>query len=99
MASFIPPPPPEEGSTFQVRRRRAAKLTNFFGVNYRELMSEILESIEKGIEEESGRGTLKPDEIQVCIFSFLHGISVLIYLGQDLVQKLRNLKTKRNSLV
>lgn len=52
---------------FQVRRRRAAKLTNFFGVEYRELMSEVLESIEKGIEEESGRGTLKPDEIQVRI--------------------------------
>ena len=49
LASVVPPPAPEEGYAFQVRRRRAAKLTNFFGVNYRELMSEILESLEKGI--------------------------------------------------
>ncbi|KAI0962312.1 hypothetical protein AcV7_001182 [Taiwanofungus camphoratus] len=53
-----------EDSTFQRRRRRAAKLTQFFGVNYRDLMSEILDSIEKGLEEERGKGTLKPDEIQ-----------------------------------
>lgn len=58
-------PEPEEAE-FQTRRRRAAKLTQFFGVNYRDLMSEILESIEKGLEEEGGLGTLKPDEVQVC---------------------------------
>ena len=50
---------------FQWRRRKAAKLTQFFGVNYRDLMNEILESIEKGLEEERGRGTMQPDEIQV----------------------------------
>ncbi|KZT72942.1 hypothetical protein DAEQUDRAFT_554563 [Daedalea quercina L-15889] len=62
--TLLPSPPPEE-SLFQQRRRRAAKLTQFFGVNYRDLMNEILESIEKGLEEERGRGTLKPDEVQV----------------------------------
>lgn len=61
--SLMLSPPPEE-STFQARRRRAAKLTQFFGVNYRDLMIEILDSIEKGLEEERGKGTLKPDEIQ-----------------------------------
>ena len=59
-------PTPMEPS-FQQRRRRAAKLTNFFGVNYRDLMSEILESIEKGLEEERGKGTLKPDEVKVRV--------------------------------
>lgn len=54
-------------NSFQTRRRRAAKLTQFFGVNYRELMGEIIESIEKGLEEERGKGTLKPDEVQVCL--------------------------------
>ncbi|OCH90044.1 hypothetical protein OBBRIDRAFT_804252 [Obba rivulosa] len=52
------------GDEFQQRRRRAAKLTAFFGVNYRDLMGEILDSIEKGLEEERGRGTLGPDEAQ-----------------------------------
>lgn len=62
--TVLPSPPPEENA-FQQRRRRAAKLTQFFGVNYRDLMNEILESIEKGLEEERGRGTMQPDEIQV----------------------------------
>ncbi|KAH9920190.1 uncharacterized protein BXZ73DRAFT_91933 [Epithele typhae] len=62
-------PTPMEGSfegkqTFQQRRRRAAKLGKFFGVDYKDLMNEILESIEKGVEEERGKGTLKPDEVQ-----------------------------------
>jgi hypothetical protein len=56
--------PPEE-KAFQLRRRRAAKLTQFFGVDYRELMNEVFESLEMGLEEEGGRGTLKPEEVQV----------------------------------
>lgn len=62
--TVLPSPPPADNA-FQQRRRRAAKLTQFFGVNYRDLMNEILDSIEKGLEEERGRGTMKPDEIQV----------------------------------
>ena len=54
-----------EEKTFQARRKRAAKLTQFFGVDYRDLMSEIIDSIEQGLQEESGRGTLRPDEVQV----------------------------------
>ncbi|KAI0361109.1 hypothetical protein OH77DRAFT_1417314 [Trametes cingulata] len=61
--SLIIAPTPTEPS-FQQRRRRAAKLTHFFGVDYRELMNEVLESIEKGLEEERGRGTLRPDEVK-----------------------------------
>lgn len=54
VSTYTPPLPPDS-TTFQNRRRRAAKLTQFFGVDYRDLMSEILESIEKGVEEEGGR--------------------------------------------
>ncbi|KAH8099698.1 hypothetical protein BXZ70DRAFT_894283 [Cristinia sonorae] len=80
--TYVTPPLPQDIDidTFQNRRRRAAKLTQFFGVDYRDLMSEILESIEKGVEEEGGRGALKPDEVQ------------------DLLQKLKRLKIKRNNL-
>ena len=61
--------PSAEETTFQARRKRAAKLTKFFGVNYRDLMSEILDSLEKGLEEERGRGTLRPEELQVRVSS------------------------------
>ncbi|KAI0348135.1 hypothetical protein BDW22DRAFT_1424350 [Trametopsis cervina] len=63
IAATITSPDPEEMS-FQARRRRAAKLTQFFGVDYRELMAEILESLERGLEEERGLGTLDPHEVQ-----------------------------------
>ncbi|KAI0718893.1 hypothetical protein C8T65DRAFT_68046 [Cerioporus squamosus] len=61
--SMIIAPTPTE-TAFQQRRRRAAKLTHFFGVDYRDLMGEILDSIERGLEEERGKGTLKPDEVK-----------------------------------
>ena len=64
--SMAPAPEPDV-TAFQARRRRAAKLTQFFGVDYRELMTEILDSIERGLEEESGRGTLNPDEVEVSV--------------------------------
>ena len=54
-----------EVSDFQARRRKAAKLTQFFGVDYRELVRDIIESIEHGVEHEQNRGTLNPDEVQV----------------------------------
>jgi hypothetical protein len=50
---------------FQARRRRATKLTQFFGVDYRELISDVLESIESGLEFERRHGTLNPDEAEV----------------------------------
>ncbi|KAH7922854.1 hypothetical protein BV22DRAFT_973603, partial [Leucogyrophana mollusca] len=56
-----------EATDFQLRRRRAAKLTNFFGVDYRELIDDVLESIEKGVEEERRRGTLQPEEVEVSL--------------------------------
>jgi hypothetical protein len=58
--------PSPERTSFQARRKQAAKLTHFFGVDYRDLIGDILESIERYVEEESHRGTLHPNEIQVC---------------------------------
>ena len=58
--------PSPDRTSFQARRRRAAKLTHFFGVDYRELIGDILESIERYVQEESHRGNLHPEEIQVC---------------------------------
>ncbi|KAF8559980.1 hypothetical protein OG21DRAFT_1479840 [Imleria badia] len=56
-----------KASQFQIRRRKAAKLTNFFGVDYRELIQNILESIEKGVEEERKQGTLQPEEVEASV--------------------------------
>jgi hypothetical protein len=57
--------PEPEVSDFQLRRRRAAKLTHFFGVDYRVLIKEVLESIEKGVDDEQKKGTLNPAQAEV----------------------------------
>jgi hypothetical protein len=59
--------PRPEVTAFQVRRKRAAKLTNFFGESYRDLVGDILESIQKGLEEEVGKGNLNREEMQVSL--------------------------------
>jgi len=61
----LSPPTPDE---FQTRRKRAAKLTNFFGVDYRQLFGEVLDSIENGVREEGYRGNLSPEEQRVSFF-------------------------------
>ncbi|KAF8665490.1 hypothetical protein AX16_000505 [Volvariella volvacea WC 439] len=53
-----------EPTDFQLRRRRAAKLTHFFGVDYRDLIRDVLESIENGLEHERKRGTLNAEEVE-----------------------------------
>lgn len=60
--TMTPPSPNPEG--FQQRRRRAAKLAHFFGVNYRDLVGEVLDSIEMGMQEEISVGSLKADELE-----------------------------------
>ncbi|KAG6842378.1 hypothetical protein C0991_007508 [Blastosporella zonata] len=62
--------PRPEVTDFQARRRRAAKLTQFFGVNYKELITEVLESIETGLEHERKRGTLGPEEAEAFAFAY-----------------------------
>ena len=53
---------------FQERRRKAAKLTQFFGVDYRELINDVLQSIEHGVKNEHKSGTLRAEEAEVCVF-------------------------------
>lgn len=57
--------PEADATTFQLRRRKAAKLTQFFGVDYRELIDDILQSIEHGLEIEHTNGTLRAEEVEV----------------------------------
>lgn len=74
--------PKPEMTDFQLRRRRAAKLTSFFGVDYRELVNNVLESIESGLEHERKRGTLQADEIEASGILMLHLCYLLIgYTG------------------
>lgn len=54
-----------EATPFEVRRRRAAKLSHFFGVSYRNLFGEVLESIEMGVREDEGKGSLNAEEAKV----------------------------------
>ncbi|TFK26722.1 hypothetical protein FA15DRAFT_667211 [Coprinopsis marcescibilis] len=65
VASEAPGTSPKPDITdFQLRRRRAAKLTQFFGVHYRELINDVLESLETGLDHEQKRGTLQAEEIE-----------------------------------
>lgn len=70
--------PKPDISDFQLRRRRAAKLTNFFGVDYRELVNDVFESIESGLEHERKRGALQADEVEVCVILVFKLRSLLI---------------------
>ena len=55
----------EKAEAFQQRRRRAAKLTSFFGVEYRELFTEVLDSIEDEVKFDAKRGSLTAEEVRV----------------------------------
>jgi hypothetical protein len=71
---------PHEATDFELRRRRAAKLTQFFGVDYRTMIKDVLESIEKGVEEEQKGGALNIVEAEVGGYrkSLLHYILICI---------------------
>lgn len=56
---------------FRLRRKRAAKLVDFFGVDYRVLFDSVLSALEMGVAEESNQGTLRPDETQVYLLSLV----------------------------
>ncbi|KAF8461161.1 hypothetical protein JB92DRAFT_3103186 [Gautieria morchelliformis] len=64
------------------RRKRAAKLARFFGVesNCRALFRDVLASLEEGVREEGEEGRLGVDEVE------------------DLLGTLRNLEVRRNEL-
>ena len=61
----------KEITPFEVRRRRDAKLSHFFGVSYRDLFGEVLDSLEMSVREDEGKGQLNADEAKVCIRSTL----------------------------
>ena len=66
-------------TTFQERRRKAAKLTQFFGVDYRELISDILQSIENGVEHDHMIGTLRAEEVEVS-----HPIQFIVHVTYEM---------------
>ena len=83
----LPPP-----SDFQNRRKRAAKLVGFFGVEYRELFSEVLETIESEVKSDRARGSLSAEEVQVGSSPLSrHELPTEDPL-QELLTKLRRLK-------
>jgi len=63
-------PDTEYPTGFGVRRKRAQKLVNFFGVQHHELFGDVLQSIENGVRDEANRGSLRPDEVQVRSAAF-----------------------------
>jgi hypothetical protein len=87
---------PTEVTEFELRRRKAAKLTQFFGVDYRDLIEDVLESIEKGVGEERRRGALKPSEADVrpTTRSTFFLLMIFNLYFKDLLQKLRELRSK-----
>lgn len=52
---------------FQARRRRAAKLAQFFGASYRDLFGEVLVRIERGMLEEVRAGQISEEEVKVRV--------------------------------
>lgn len=59
-----------KADAFQQRRKRAEKLSSFFGVDYRELFTEVLDVIESEVRSDSIHGNLSPEETQVRRASF-----------------------------
>jgi len=66
-ASVAIPSPKLDAGSFQQRRKKAAKLTQFFGVDYRELIDNVLESIENGMQVDQRDGMLRAEEVEVRI--------------------------------
>jgi hypothetical protein len=58
-----------EPMAFQARRKRAAKLTHFFGASYRDLFGEVLNRIERGMLEEAKAGEISQQEMKVSSLS------------------------------
>ena len=90
--------PAEESSPFELRRRRAAKLTQFFGVQYRDLFGEVLDSIESSVREDEGKGALNAAEAEVSAARIDATTHMLIMLLQDLLVQLSKLRARKNEL-
>lgn len=88
----------KEITPFEVRRRRAAKLSHFFGVSYRDLFGEVLDSLEMSVREDEGKGQLNADEAKVYNKSLLLCPIADYKLSQDLLVQLSMLKARRDEL-
>jgi hypothetical protein len=67
-------------------------------VDYRDLIRDVLDSIESGLEHEQRRGAIRPEEAEVRLTDLWPVIPGLTLVPQDLLRKLRNIKTKRDGL-
>lgn len=56
-----------DAQDFQTRRRRAAKLASFFGVNHKELVKTMLDDLESGVKQERTEGRLGTQEAEVSL--------------------------------
>ncbi|CAE6536201.1 unnamed protein product [Rhizoctonia solani] len=65
---------------FTARRKRAAKLSNFFGVSYRDLFGAVLDILESDVKEDKEEGALSADETQ----DLLRKLKSLKDKGQDI---------------
>lgn len=80
---------------FQQRRKRAAKLTKFFGTDYRSLFGEVLESIETGVKDDRHRGSLTEEEAQVrcdALYTVLVVLTAVIGAPPETTQPSRQAK-------
>ena len=80
---------------FQARRKRAAKLTNFFGASYRDLFGEVLERLESGFLEEAREGCMTREEVVVCPKFIPPALEWLLTHLQDLMGQVKTLKRKQ----
>ncbi|ELU38796.1 hypothetical protein AG1IA_07169 [Rhizoctonia solani AG-1 IA] len=65
---------------FAARRKRAAKLSNFFGVSYRDLFGAVLDILESDVKEDKEEGSLSAAETQ----DLLRKLKSLKDKGQDI---------------
>lgn len=63
-----PSPGPVNPDGFAQRRKRAAKLSSFFGVDHKVLFTEVLDVLESEVVEDGMSGSLSPEELQVRSF-------------------------------
>ena len=70
-------------------------MSHFFGVSYRNLFGEVIDSLEMSVREDQGKGTLNADEARVSFV--LHNYQTLLTIFfQDLLVQLRKLKARRD---
>ncbi|KAG8960887.1 hypothetical protein FRC00_013896 [Tulasnella sp. 408] len=84
---------------FQQRRKRAAKLTKFFGTDYRSLFGEVLESIESGVRDDQTKGTLTEEEAKARPFTCHLHLDDLLTYPAELFRKLQRLRAKQDSIL